>query len=97
VVVARWPSGFFDSWTIIKDIVLTVGGLVLIMVEVFAVKEPSDAIIIAGLAMSGIGASFHMGAILGGFIGKSGSGSPSPDGSGSSPHSASRGSSDEHR
>lgn len=91
----RWASGFLDSWTIIKDIILTAGGLTLIMVEVFAVREPSDAIIITGLAMSGIGASFHVGAILGGFIGKSQSSGQS-SGSGSSHSSISRGSSGEH-
>ena len=90
----RWAglTAILDSWTIIKDIILTAGGLTLIMVEVFAVPEPSDAVIITGLAMSGIGASFHFGAILGGFIGKS-SGSSQPSGSGSSPSSISRGSS----
>jgi hypothetical protein len=89
-------GGFLDSWTIVKDILLTAGGLVLIMVEVFAVQEPNDAIIITGLAMSGIGASFHVGAILGGFIGKS-SGSSPPSGSGSSHSSISRGSSADER
>lgn len=93
----RWAglAAVLDSWTIIKDIILTAGGLTLIMVEVFAVPEPSDAVIVTGLAMSGIGASFHVGAILGGFIGKS-SGSSPPSGSGSSPSSTSRGSSSEH-
>jgi hypothetical protein len=97
--VGRWRwaglAAVLDSWTIIKDIILTAGGLTLIMVEVFAVPEPSDAVIVTGLAMSGIGASFHVGAILGGFIGKS-SGSSPPSGSGSSPSSTSRGSSSEH-
>jgi hypothetical protein len=88
-------SGLLGSWSIIKDIILTAGGLVLIMVEVFATSEPSDVIIITGLAMSGIGASFHVGAILGGFIGKSSS-SPPPSGPGSSPSSISRGPSGEH-
>lgn len=89
VSVNRWYGGFLDSWTIIKDVILTAGGLTLIMVEVFAVTEPSDAIIITGLAMSGIGASFHVGAILGGFIGKS-SGSQPPSSPGSSRSSISR-------
>ena len=92
--MGRW-SGLLDSWTIIKDIILTAGGLTLIMWQVFAVPEPSDAVIITGLAMSGIGASFHMGAILGGFIGRSG-GSSSSQQSGQSPPSISRGSSSEH-
>jgi hypothetical protein len=92
VGVNRWLHGFLGSWTIIKDVVLTAGGLTLIMWQVFAVAEPSDAVIITGLAMSGIGASFHVGAILGGFIGKS-SGSSSEPGPGSSPSSISRGSS----
>lgn len=92
----RWAgfAAFLDSWTIIKDIILTAGGLTLIMVEVFAVREPSDAVIITGLAMSGIGASFHVGAILGGFIGKS-SGSQSSPPPGSQPPSITRGPSHE--
>lgn len=97
--MGRWKwagfSVFLDSWTIIKDIILTAGGLTLIMVEVFAVPEPSDAVIITGLAMSGIGASFHVGAILGGFIGKS-SGSSPPSGPGSPPPSISPESSNDH-
>lgn len=96
--MGRWKragfAAFLDSWTIIKDIILTAGGLTLIMVEVFAVPEPSDAVIITGLAMSGIGASFHMGAILGGFIGKS-SGSPPAPGPGPQPPSITRGSSND--
>jgi hypothetical protein len=96
VGVNRWASSLLSSWTIIKDIILTAGGLTLIMVEVFATPEPSDVIIITGLAMSGIGASFHVGAILGGFIGKSQSSEP-PSGSGSSHSSISRGSSGEHK
>lgn len=92
----RWAgvAAFLDSWTIIKDIILTAGGLTLIMVEVFVVPEPSDAVIITGLAMSGIGASFHVGALLGGFIGKSSGSGPSSR-SGSSPSSTSRESSGE--
>jgi len=88
-------AGFLDSWAIIKDVILTLGGLTLIMVEVFAVREPSDSVIITGLAMSGIGASFHVGALLGGFIGKS-SGSGSASASGPSQHSISRGPSGDH-
>jgi hypothetical protein len=87
-------AGFLDSWAIIKDVILTLGGLTLIMVEVFAVREPSDSVIITGLAMSGIGASFHVGALLNGFIGKP-SGSGSPHASGQSPHSTLPGPSDD--
>lgn len=96
--MSRWPvrvAGFLDSWTIIKDILLTAGGLLLIMVEVFAVPVPSDPVIITGLAMSGIGASFHVGEILNGFIGRP-SGSSSPPPSGSLPPSTSGESSHEH-
>lgn len=90
-----WWSGAQASWVIIKDIILTAGGLTLIMVEVFAVATPSDAIIVTGLAMSGIGASFHVGALVGGFIGKS-SGSQPPSSSGHAPSSISQGESGEH-
>jgi hypothetical protein len=99
--VSRWQiraaaAGFLSSWAIIKDIVLTAGGLTLIMVEVFAVPEPSDAVIVTGLAMSGIGASFHVGQILSGFVGRS-SGSEQPPSSGALPSSTSTGASNEHR
>ncbi len=96
VGVDRWFGGFLDSWTVIKDIILTAGGLVLIMVEVFAVQQPSDSVIITGLAMAGIGASFHVGAILNGFIGKSSGSAPEPP-HGSSPHSITQEPSGEHR
>lgn len=93
--MGSWSSAQ-ASWVIIKDIILTAGGLTLIMVEVFAVQSPSDAVIVTGLAMTGIGASFHVGALVGGFIGKS-SGSPPSSAAGHAPSSTSQGESGEHR
>lgn len=91
-----WWSSAQASWVIIKDIILTAGGLTLIMVEVFAATTPSDPVIVTGLAMSGIGASFHIGALVGGFIGRS-SGSQSPSSSGHASSSISQGEPGEHR
>lgn len=74
-----WLSAEFrDSWTVIKDVILTLGGLTLIMADVFGAAVPSDAVIITGLAMTGIGASFHIGAVIGGFVGKSSGSSSTP-------------------
>jgi hypothetical protein len=83
--VSRWLTQ--TAWNLWKDILLTFGGLTLIMVEVFAVPEPSTDVIVTGLALTGIGASFHLGAIAGGFIGKSSSSPPTPPGG--LPHSPS--------
>lgn len=87
-----WPNQ--AVWTVVKDIVLTFGGLVMIMAEVFFIRPVNDTVIIAGLAMTGLGASFHLGAIMEGFIGRSSSHPPSPPGS--SPPSSLPGSSGDH-
>jgi hypothetical protein len=86
-----WPNQ--AVWTVIKDIVLTFGGLIMIMSEVFFLRPVNDTIIIAGLAMTGLGASFHLGAIMEGFIGRSSSERQLPPGS--SEHSSSQESSGE--
>jgi hypothetical protein len=81
-----WPNQ--AVWTVVKDIVLTFGGLVMIMSEVFFLRPVNDTIIIAGLAMTGLGASFHLGALMEGFIGRSSSERHLPPGS--SEHSSSQ-------
>lgn len=83
----RTTGRILDRWTIVKDIVLTAGGLALIVQQALS-PTPSDVFIITGLAMTGIGASFHVGAVLDGFIGRRGSPPPPPPGDsagGSSP------------
>lgn len=85
--MSQWS--FPSVWAVAKDVVLTAGGMALIMSEVFAAAKPSDVVIVTGLAMTGIGASFHLGSIVNGFIGRSQSDAPPPHGS--SPSSTSPG------
>jgi hypothetical protein len=87
--MASWPTQ--AAWAVLKDIILTFGGLVMIMAEVFFIHPASVSVLAAGLAMTGLGASFHLGAIMEGFIGRSSSQRHSPPGSSSS--SSSQGSS----
>jgi hypothetical protein len=53
-------------WPVIKDVILTAGGLVVIMWEVFGADRPSDVIIGAGLVMTGLGAGFHVASLISG-------------------------------
>ena len=91
--MASWPNQ--AVWTVVKDIILTFGGLVLIMAEVFFIRPVNETALIAGLAMTGLGASFHLGAIMEGFIGRSSSGQHLPPGS-SPPSSSQESSGDKH-
>lgn len=81
-----WPTQ--AVWSVVKDIVLTFGGLVLIMAEVFFIRPVNTTVIITGLAMTGLGASFHLGPLMEGFIGRSSSEHSSQHGS--SEHSSSQ-------
>jgi hypothetical protein len=67
---------------VIKDVALTGTGLALIVVQEFS-SRPSTPLLAAGLALTGIGASFHIGKLVSGHIGGPSSGSP--PGPGSSP------------
>lgn len=67
-------------WMVFKDAVLTFFGITIVMYEVFGADPISIEAMIAGLAMSGIGASFHLGVLMSGFIGKSSSESSSSHG-----------------
>ena len=60
-------------WAVAKDVLLTFGGLALIMYEVFAASPVNDGAIVAGLTLTGFGASFHVGEIISGFVGRSSS------------------------
>ncbi len=74
--MSRWLTQAI--WSLWKDVFLTFGGLAIILAEVFAAASPDDAVIAAGLAMTGIGAGFHAGKILSGFGVKSSSSPPTP-------------------
>jgi hypothetical protein len=73
--VDRWE----DFWKLAKDIALTVAGLVLIITQVTS-DHPKDALLVAGLALTGIGASFHVGELVSGYFGSPRSEPPSLDG-----------------
>jgi hypothetical protein len=74
--VSQWLTQ--TAWGLWKDILLTFGGLAIILAEVFVAATPDTAVIAAGLAMTGIGAGFHAGRIIGGFGGKPSSSPPTP-------------------
>ena len=77
-------------WRIVRDALLTGVGLVIIVKESLLTSHPSAKALITGLALTGIGASFHVGAILSGHIG--GPSSESSSSPGSSPSGPSPGS-----
>ena len=68
-------------WRIVRDILLTGAGLVIIIKQALLTAHPSAEALITGLALTGIGASFHVGAILSGHIGGPSSDSSSSPGS----------------
>lgn len=76
-----------SKWSIIKDVLLTLGGLALIGQQALAIK-PNNLLLVAGLALTGIGASFHVSQLVGGFIGSSSSASIAEDSELESGHSS---------
>jgi hypothetical protein len=97
VNAARWPFIFrrppdlsesvMALWRILRDVLLTGTGLAIIIKQALLTAHPSTEGLIAGLALTGIGASFHIGALLSGHIGGPSSASPPPPGSLPSGHS----------
>jgi hypothetical protein len=78
------------SWLLIKDVALTGTGLVLIVVQSLS-SSPNTRVLVAGLALTGVGASFHIGRLVSGRIdGRQSSSPPPPPGQHSElPHSPS--------
>lgn len=60
----RWAS----TWRLAKDAGMTIVGLVIIMTQVYS-KHPNAWAYIAGLALTGLSAGFHITAFMSGFIG----------------------------
>jgi hypothetical protein len=99
VNAARWPFLFrapgppdlsesvMALWRILRDVLLTGAGLVIIIKQALLTAHPSTEALIAGLALTGIGASFHVGALLSGHIGGPSSESQPPSSSSESGHS----------
>jgi hypothetical protein len=88
VNAARWPflppiisESVMALWPIVRDILLVAVGLVIIIKEALFTAHPSAEALITGLALTGIGASFHVGALVSGHIGGPSSDSSSPPGS----------------
>ncbi len=69
------------SWPLIKDVVLTGTGLTLILLQTFS-AHPSTEQLVTGLALTGLGASFHVGSLMGGQFGLRASPPPSSSSSG---------------
>ena len=74
-------------WRIVRDVILTGTGLLIILKQALLSPQPNAELLITGLALTGIGASFHIGALISGHIGGPGSESQSPPGSLPSGHS----------
>ena len=56
-------------WRILRDVLLTGAGLVIIIKQALLTAHPNTEVLIAGLALTGIGASFHIGALASGHFG----------------------------
>jgi len=69
--VDRWTL----FWRLAKDAAMTGTGLALIVSQAVSAR-PSDALLIAGLALTGLGASFHVTSLVSGYFGSPPSPSP---------------------
>jgi hypothetical protein len=57
-----------SGWKLVRDVCLTATGLVLIVLQSVS-AHPNDSVLITGLALTGIGASFHIGSLMSGQFG----------------------------
>ena len=55
----KWQT----AWSLVKDIALTGTGLVMIILQVFA-KQPSDVLLVTGLALTIPSVASHAGTLL---------------------------------
>lgn len=76
----KWQT----TWLLIRDVLVTGTGLALIISQIFA-RQPSDALIVAGLALTTPSLAAHGSALLSGPSSTAGPG-PQPPSSSSSPH-----------
>ena len=72
------------AWQLIKDVLLTGTGLVIIVLQIWSPK-PSDVLLVAGLALTVPSAASHATSILGGHGAPPSSGSSQPPGGRPSP------------
>lgn len=70
-----------DLWQLLRDILLTGTGIGLLLSQVISAR-PSDAILVAGLALTAPSVAGHAGALLAGPRHGTGHGSPEPPSSG---------------
>ena len=80
----KWQT----AWQLVKDIALTGTGLVIILLQVFS-RQPSDVLLVAGLALTVPSAASHAATILGGPGPPSSSPSSEPPGGPRAPSSPS--------
>jgi hypothetical protein len=79
-----------NRWLLLKDVLLTGTGMVLVLSQVFS-PSPSDVLLVTGLALTVPSVAAHAGSLLSGHTGGSSSPPPSPSGqppSGSSSEAA---------
>jgi len=57
----RWQT----AWQLLKDVLLTGTGLAVIVLQIFA-KQPSDVLLVVGLALTVPSAASHAASIIGG-------------------------------
>lgn len=76
----KWTT----AWQLIKDILLTGTGLVIIILQIFA-RQPSDVLLVVGLALTVPSAASHAASILSG-PGVSGEHGAPPSSQSSQPH-----------
>ena len=76
-----------NRWLLLKDILLTGTGMVLVLSQVFSVS-PSDTLLVTGLALTVPSVAAHAKSLLGGGTGGPSSQSPSSSGELPSGHSA---------
>ena len=80
----KWQT----AWQLAKDVLLTGTGLVVIVLQIFA-KQPSDVLLVVGLALTVPSAASHAASILSGPGVPPSSGSSEPPGGQGSPPSSS--------
>jgi hypothetical protein len=74
------------TWGVLKDVLLTFGGLAIVLSEAFLIRPVNDLIVGTGLTMATAGAAWHAATVVSGFTGGSSPPPPSPPGgSGSEP------------
>jgi hypothetical protein len=84
----KWATGWQTAWPLLKDLLLTGTGLVIIIFQIWS-RSPSDIMLVAGLALTVPSAASHAASILAGPGAPHSSESSEPHGGQASPPSSS--------